>query len=145
MIFLISGKSERQVIMAKGDIKLSRKYGLNPTIPVCFWCGEERNEVAVLGEVKDRNGREVEMPMHACIDYIPCEECQKKMSLGFTLIEATSEPNSTTSREIQSGVYPTGRWIVIKPEAARQVFNNLPEEMDKAFIDPEVWEMIMRQ
>lgn len=25
------------------EITLSPKYGVNPTIPVCFWCGEEKN------------------------------------------------------------------------------------------------------
>ena len=33
--------------MSNAGIKLSPKHGLNPTIPVCFWCGEERNEVAL--------------------------------------------------------------------------------------------------
>ena len=32
--------------MSKDDIKLSPKHGLNPTMPVCFWCGKEKNEVA---------------------------------------------------------------------------------------------------
>lgn len=30
-------------------IKLSPKYGVNPTIPVCFWCGKEKNEIALMG------------------------------------------------------------------------------------------------
>ena len=39
--------------MSNAGIKLSPKHGLNPTIPVCFWCGEERNEVALLGHIGD--------------------------------------------------------------------------------------------
>ena len=36
--------------MSKG-IQVSPKHGLNPTIPVCFWCGKERGEVALLGRL----------------------------------------------------------------------------------------------
>ena len=43
--------------MSNAGIKLSPKHGLNPTIPVCFWCGEERNEVALLGHIGDGNMR----------------------------------------------------------------------------------------
>lgn len=123
-------------------IKISQKHGLNPTIPVCFWCGEEKNEIALMGEVLDSNGQEIEMPMHACIDYEPCEECKKMMEGGFTIIEATQYPNGTTNREIQSGVYPTGKWAVLKMEAAGRIFNN-PPYGNKAFLEPEVWKQIM--
>lgn len=33
------------------SIKLSSKHGVNPTIPVCFFCGEEKNEIALLGRI----------------------------------------------------------------------------------------------
>lgn len=123
------------------DIKLSRKHGLNPTIPVCFWCGNEKNEIALMGEVFDSNGQEIEMPTYACINYEPCEECKKQMELGFTIMEATSQPNENTNVEFQSGVYPTGKWAVLKPDAAARIFNNV--QTDKAFVEPEVWKMIM--
>lgn len=41
----------KEVIMSKrknSGTKLSPKYGVNPTIPVCFWCGEDKNEVIIL-------------------------------------------------------------------------------------------------
>ena len=125
------------------DVKMSRKYGLNPTIPICFWCGEKRNEVACVGVVKDENGQEIEMPMYSCIDYEPCDKCREGMSRGFTIMEATETPNRATNREMQKGVYPTGNWVVIRPEAAPQIFPNLPEGTTKAFTDPEAWKMIM--
>ena len=34
-------------------IKISPKYGVNPTIPVCFWCGKQKNEIALMGHMKD--------------------------------------------------------------------------------------------
>lgn len=32
------------------SIKVSPKYGVNPTIPVCFFCGKPKNEIALMGE-----------------------------------------------------------------------------------------------
>lgn len=107
--------------MSNAGIKLSPKHGLNPTIPVCFWCGEERNEVALLGHIGDgRKHEDFEAPMHMVIDYEPCEKCRANMALGVTLMEATNKPNSVTKVEMQKGVYPTGRYVVIKREAARK-------------------------
>ena len=55
--------------MSNAGIKLSPKHGLNPTIPVCFWCGEERNEVALLGHSGDgRKHEDFEAPRHMVID-----------------------------------------------------------------------------
>ena len=40
--------------MSKGDIKLSKKHGLQPTIPLCPYCGKEKNEIALLGAAGDK-------------------------------------------------------------------------------------------
>lgn len=120
------------------EIKLSPKYGVNPTIPVCFWCGKERNEVALMGHIGDSSKHEdFEAPKHAVIDYKPCEECKQNMALGFTVIEATTEPNEVSSIEILRGVYPTGRYVVIKREAAKRVFGEASHDSDKAFLTAE--------
>ena len=102
-------------------VRLSKKYGVNPTIPVCFWCGSEKNEVALMGHIGSR-GQDIEAPMRMVLDYEPCEECKKNFGLGFTVIEATEFPNTTTNMPITDGVYPTGRFVVIKPEAAKRIF-----------------------
>lgn len=125
--------------MSKG-ITLSPKYGVNPTIPVCFWCGKERNEVALMGRIGDGRKREdFEAPKYMVIDYEPCEECQKNMATGFTVMEATTKPNSVTSVELQQGVYPTGRFVVVKREAARRIFKGIDAKTEKAFCDSEVF------
>ena len=74
--------------MGKG-IKVSPKHGLNPTIPICFWCGKERGEVALLGRLPG----DAEAPKNVVLDYEPCECCRAGMARGFTLMEATSRPN----------------------------------------------------
>ena len=107
------------------SILLSPRHGVNPTIPVCFWCGREKNEVALMGYLKGRGGEDIAAPMHMVIDYEPCDECRQNMAQGFTLIEATSKPNAASNVEIQRGVYPTGRYAVLRREAAERIFSNL--------------------
>lgn len=101
-------------------------YPLNTGLtPLCrFVFGVARNEVN---------------PRYAVIDYEPCEKCKKNMSLGFTVMEATTAPNSVTSMEIQTGVYPTGRFVVIKREAATRIFGNTDTDKGKAFLESPVF------
>lgn len=116
-------------------LKLSPKYGLNPTIPVCFWCGNEKNEVVLMGHVGNpKKHEDIEAPKHAILDFEPCEECVKNMAKGFTVIEATTEPNNTTNTELQKGVYPTGNWVVIKNEAAQRIFPDADLSTNKMFV-----------
>ena len=122
------------------EIKLSPKYGVNPTIPVCFWCGKQKNEIALMGRMGNtKKGEDLEAPKSIVLDYEPCENCKKHMALGTTVMEATPEPNRVTDIEIQKGVYPTGRWVVIDSAAAKRVFN-VSEDMDKCFLEKEVFQ-----
>lgn len=117
-------------------IRISPKYGVNPTIPICFWCGKERGEIALMGHIGDgRKHEDFEAPRQMVIDYEPCEECKKNMDMGFTVFEATTAPNSVTSMEIQTGVYPTGRFTVLKREAAIRVFEGINIDVGKVFLD----------
>ena len=106
--------------------------GIYPTIPVCFWCGQEKNEVALV-ECSE------ELPMHSLINYEPCDECRKTMALGVTVIEATKSPNGNP--EIQDGIYPTGRWVVVRAKAAQMAFK-IDKSIKKIFVDEEVFKSI---
>lgn len=122
------------------NITLSPKYGVNPTMPICFWCGEERGEVALMGRIGDgRKHEDFEAPKYMVLDYEPCDECKKNMALGFTVMEATTAPNSVTSVEIQRGVFPTGRFTVIKREAAVRIFDGIDTKVGKAFLEQEAF------
>ncbi len=48
-------------------IKVSPKHGVNPTIPICFWCGEEKGEIALLGKLPG----DAEAPRNMVLDYEP--------------------------------------------------------------------------
>ena len=100
------------------SIKLSPQHGLNPTIPVCFFCGKEKNEIVLLGKI---NREDDEAPRKMIVDFTPCEDCQKKFAEGVLLIEVTSYPEYI-GMPIAENAYPTGRYAVVKPEALRGDF-----------------------
>jgi len=127
--------------MAKGDIRLSKKYGVNPTIPICFWCGKSKDEIALLGHIGDyRKGEDFEAPRNMVLDYIPCDNCVANMGLGVTVIEASDTPIIPNQPEIQEGLYPTGKWVVIKQEAADRIFGDHLNGSKKVLVDHEVFE-----
>ncbi|MCX8074162.1 MAG: hypothetical protein N2749_01060 [Clostridia bacterium] len=131
------------------EIKLSKKHGFNPSIPVCFWCGKEKNEIALFGELpKDK-----EAPMKAVYDYTPCRECQKKMAQGILVIEAVlgTEAVKLGNPPIDKlGSVPTGRWLVM----TRQYFEDNVDDEDlkqrilkagKTLMDPATFTQIVEQ
>ena len=102
------------------SILLSPKHGANPCIPICFFCREEKNEVALLGKLPG----DIEAPKNVLLDYVPCDKCKEQFKLGVTLIEVTNKPMIENQPEIQQGLYPTGRFATIKEEAAKNCFPN---------------------
>lgn len=122
--------------MSKG-IKISPKHGLNPTIPVCFWCGKQKNEIALMGRMTD----DIEAPKNMVLDYVPCEECQSHMAMGVAVLEASDHPNTEGQPPMQKGVYPTSRFVVVTTDCANRVFNAYApwSEGKKVFVDSDVF------
>lgn len=122
-------------------IRLSKKYGVNPTIPICFWCGNEKNEIALMGKI-GKGQEDIEAPKHMVLDYQPCEKCKKLMSKGVTLIEVSQSPNSPNQPTIHEGLYPTGSWSVIRRRAAIELLGEEIAKQHGAFIDYETYSML---
>jgi len=93
------------------SIRLHPEFGANPTIPLCLYCGKERNEVILLGAAYP-----LEAPMHMIVDEVPCEECAALMEQGITLLGVVEEESRRR----------TGHFIVITEAGARKLFT---EEM----------------
>lgn len=111
-------------------IRIHPKYGVNPTIPLCAWCGEPKNEVVLLGAAyRD------EAPMHMCINDEPCEKCQSEMDKGITFIEAKEGFGGKAER--------TGKWCVVKEDAVRGLLRGalLDDVLQRrsAYLTPELW------
>ena len=100
--------------MSKDYIKLSKKHGVNPTITLCFWCGESKG-IALLGKLPN----DAEAPKEAVIDYEPCDKCKELWNQGIPVVEVSETPINKTQSPITTNptVYPTGRHAVVKPEA----------------------------
>ena len=149
-----------------GNIRLSPKYGLNPTIPVCFWCGEEKNEIALLGRLSSKKtvktawdgestkavDSDIEAPRHCVIDYEPCDECKKNMALGIALMAASHHPATdgmppVSKDENGCELYPVGKYVVLSENGVRHLFQpDIAESLIKArraFVDHRIVDQIL--
>lgn len=96
------------------NIRLSKKHGLNPTIPQCWYCGGAHNMICLTGERGEAAARKLgredgEMPKTALFSDIlePCEECRKKGGIGVVEVG-------------KDGKSPTGnRWLVTEEAIER--------------------------
>lgn len=125
------------------NIKLSPKHGVNPTIPVCAWCGEPKNEIALLGKL---NREDSEAPMHCVLDYVPCEHCAEQWSIGVAILEATTkrpEPyRPPMQKDKGNDIYPTMRMVVINPESASEIFGQEMKAGQRILLEDEAFEQI---
>lgn len=95
------------------DIKISPKFGLNPTIPKCFYCGEDKNELIIVGRLPD----DQEAPKNAVWDKEPCDKCKGFMDVGIILI-------STRDGESGENPYRTGGWCVVNERVVRDIIKD---------------------
>ena len=127
-------------------ITLHPKFGVNPTIGQCFYCGKDTGEIGLLG----RNGGK-EAPRHTVLSYDPCEECQKNMALGIALIGVREQPVQQGQPPIATSpvnLYPTGSWAVVRYQAIDHLFNDPDmndkvKSMGKAFVDQDALDHII--
>lgn len=121
------------------SILLSEKHGVNPTIPVCPYCGKPKNEIVLTGYAGEKwakkNGHpDGQMPMYSHMegDYVPCEECKKQ---GIAIVEATPLHGYT------------GRLFLVKEEFIKKVVKSkeMMEDILKkriCFMEPVVLKML---
>lgn len=126
------------------SITLHPEYGVNPTLGICFWCGQEDGTIGLLGRNKGK-----EAPRHTILSYEPCQKCKDGMAQGITCIEASEVPNTPNqpSMDPKRDVYPTGSFSVIKEEAAERIFGQSPfwadmQRLRKAYLDKSTYKMI---
>ena len=104
------------------NVRLHPKHGINPTMPVCLWCGEDHGTIALLGAAYPG-----EAPHRMILDDEPCEKCAAIMAKGITIREANTKPVSS-AREVNLGAKDwTGRWCVVSEAFIRRNFQ--PESL----------------
>lgn len=117
-------------------ILLSEKHGVNPTMPICFWCGEKRGEIALLGKLKG----DAEAPRECLLDYEPCERCKENFSKGIHLIGIVTEgEGKPIYKKDGQKLFPTGTYAVVTEEAIDRMFPKeiaeSSKEKGKCFVD----------
>ena len=125
------------------DLVVSEKHGLNPTIPICFWCGQDKNEVVLLGKLP--NDAEAPHRMWLPGDYEPCEKCAENRKLGVDIMEASDVPVIFDKQPPYGDVYPTGRHAIVKKEAVERLFGDNAAkiiEVGGCFVDKDIYEQI---
>lgn len=127
--------------MAKG-IRVSEKYGLNPTMGICFFCGKETGEIALMGRMtngkRGRACKEIEAPKYSVLSYEPCDKCKEIMDKGITLIEVqqtTMDCRPAITKHNGVDMYPTGKYLTLGRIAAERIFGKEITESNKAFVE----------
>jgi hypothetical protein len=120
------------------SIVLSEKHGVNPAIAKCFLCGEDKNEILLLGKLKG----DVEAPKNVVFDYEPCDKCKDYMKQGIILISVDEEK----SKNDHQNPYRTGGWVVVSDDYIKRVVDPpLRDTLLKkrvGFVPDEAWEML---
>lgn len=99
------------------SIRLSKEYGVNPSVDVCFWCGKDKGVVLFGSGYRGPKGEKA-APCSVMLDYEPCYACAAGWKLGVVLYEANEDGDT---KKFYGG-YPTGRYWVIKEEAIQRMF-----------------------
>lgn len=121
-----------------GGLRLSKTHGVNPAVPRCFFCGEQKNQVILAGYIKgDRQA-----PQGAVWDHEPCDQCVEHMELGVVLV-SVDEARSPD----KDNPWRTGGWVVVSEDFIRRVVT--PSKLADAliegrfgFVPDQVWDAI---
>lgn len=101
--------------MTDVKIALHPEYGLNATIPQCFWCKKLKGGITPLGSTIEGKAEPVSV-----LNYEPCEECKASMSAGISIIEVDLAEKLMRPPIIVIAA-PTGRWFTLPEQHFREV------------------------
>jgi hypothetical protein len=109
-----------------GNIRLSEKHGVNPSLGVCYYCNKENGEIILPGRLRD----DQEAPRRAIWHTHPCDECKGWMAKGIIFISVKDGDQD------HYNPHRTGMWTVVKTEAVERM---------KAFINIQVIDDILKR
>ncbi|MFZ1491176.1 MAG: hypothetical protein WAS51_14655 [Ilumatobacteraceae bacterium] len=111
---------------------MSPKYGVNPSIELCYFCGDETGSIVMPGLIqqKDRFGRavpgtDIEAPRKAVWNRNPCPRCADLMKQGIVLISVDKEPRPGKEKDEP---YRTGRMCVVSEDFIRRAIDKTTAE-----------------
>ncbi len=120
------------------SIRLSKKHGVNPAIPKCYFCGGDKNEIILVGKMK----KDMEAPKGMVWDKLPCDACAEYMRQGIIFISVDEEKSLDMDNP-----YRTGGWAVVKEKVIKEMVSDekLQEQIlatRVAFIPDNAWEAL---
>jgi len=110
---------------------------------VCFWCGNEKNEILVGRRPVNTD----KIKRNAVANYDPCDTCSNTMKEGIAFIEMSDKPYEDKQPLMFNRGYPSGRWAVIADEGVKQIISDediLRDVLEKrkTFVHPEAFKML---
>lgn len=117
-------------------IRLSGKHGVNPSVGVCFICGEDNGEIMLPGRLPG----DEQAPHRGVWHKEPCPKCIDWMKQGVILISVNE-----AKTDDQENPYRTGGWCVVTDEAIKRwpIDDDMRDSMIErrmAWIEDEVWD-----
>lgn len=100
-------------------VRVSEKYGINPSVDTCFICGKETNVVLFGTSYKDDNGKTSKAPRRVCTGDI-CDNCKQIIDEGGIFFIAVRDGESGNNP------YRTGQIGALKEEAVQRIFPDFP-------------------
>lgn len=98
-------------------IRLSKKYGVNPSVETCVVCGKDMSVVLFGTAYKDANGKTAEAPRQVCLGHV-CDDCKGIIKQGGKFFIEVKDGSD------HENPYRTGRVVALKEEAAKRIFGN---------------------
>jgi len=109
------------------EITLSPKHGVNPSMDLCFWCGQPKG-IILCGRMHEKKGdrTDVEAPMGMVMNLEPCDKCKENFNLGVQIVEVNDDGSKfhndltfAIRAEDNKVKWPTGRFVVMKAESIK--------------------------
>ena len=101
------------------SVRISKEYGVNPSVDTCFICGKETSVVLFGTSYKDKNGKTAEAPRNVCTGDI-CDNCKQIIEDGGIFFIAVKDGEGAENP------YRTGKIAALKEEAVKRIFPNFP-------------------
>lgn len=120
--------------MSDTNFEYSPTHWANPGIPVCYWCGREKDEIINFGKINENDDK---APKHVFIDYTPCNTCQHVMSQGIAIFGLSKTPIIENQLRItnKNGIdlYPLNSFLVVTEGFVEKTIDN--KDMQKVILE----------
>lgn len=119
--------------LRRPEFQEHEEYGLNPTVMVCLYCGQDTGCIALMGN--SMTGR---APARAVLSLKRCKKCEKEYRNAVMFVEMVEDGGQ---------LRPTGRWAALSKEwpGLKDVDDPRIKEMirtEYVLVDPEVFQML---